>query len=172
MFPQHTIAKISSSTVHNVNKRFRESCEITLCRWQGLTSTLKARDLWSLRWNRIKNRHLCVKDITTWASEQYRKSLSVNGVKRYLLKCNLNYCEKQKPFMNNTAGFSGFIYASWPKAHLVSFCFLPFFKFQMMWINIVEGVARFWSEVFCCWLFCVAGGWRHAGCFQCRELAH
>ena len=46
--PQRTIARnlgISSSTVHNIIKRFRESGEITACKRQGRKPTLNARDL-------------------------------------------------------------------------------------------------------------------------------
>ena len=104
--PQRTIARnlgISSSTVHNIIKRFRESGEITACKRQGRKPTLNARDLRSLRRHCIKNRHQCVKDITTWAQEHFRKPLSVNTVRRYIRKCNLKlYYAKQKPFINNT----------------------------------------------------------------------
>ena len=103
---QRTIARnlgISSSTVHNIIKRFRESGEITACKRQDRKPTLNARDLRSLRRHCIKNRHQCVKDITTWAQEHFRKPLSVNTVRRYIRKCNLKlYYAKQKPFINNT----------------------------------------------------------------------
>lgn len=51
----------------------------------------------------IKNRHECVKDITTWAQEHFRKPLSVNTVRRYISKCKLKlYHAKRKPYINNT----------------------------------------------------------------------
>ena len=112
--PQRTIARnlgISSSTVHNIIKRFRESGEITTCKRQGRKPTLNARDLRSLRRHCIKNRHQCVKDITTWAQELFRKPLSVNTVRRYIRKCNLKlYYAKQKPSSTtprNAVDFSG-----------------------------------------------------------------
>ncbi|XP_061654971.1 zinc finger and SCAN domain-containing protein 2-like isoform X1 [Phyllopteryx taeniolatus] len=85
--PQRTIARnlgISSSTVHNIIKRFRESGEITACKRQGRKPTLNARDLRSLKRRCINNRHQCVKDITTWAQEHFRKPTSVNTVRRYI----------------------------------------------------------------------------------------
>ncbi|XP_061920213.1 TBC1 domain family member 15 isoform X1 [Entelurus aequoreus] len=51
-----------------------------------------ARDLPSLRRYCVKNRHLCVKDITTWAQEHFRKSLSVTTVRRYI--CGLSPTER------------------------------------------------------------------------------
>ena len=117
--PQRTIARnlgISSSTVHNIIKRFRESGEITACKRQGRKPTLNARDLRSLRRHCIKNRHQCVKDITTWAQEHFRKPLSVNTVRRYICKCNLKlYYAKQKPFINNTQKRRRLL---WARAHL------------------------------------------------------
>lgn len=53
---------ISSSTVHNIIKRFTESGELSPCKRQGRKPTLNVRDLWSLRRHCIKNRHHCVKD--------------------------------------------------------------------------------------------------------------
>ena len=117
--PQRTIARnlgISSSTVHNIIKRFRESGEITACKRQGRKPTLNARDLRSLWRHCIKNLHQCVKDITTWAQEHFRKPLSVNTVRRYIRKCNLKlYYAKQKPFINNTQKRRRLL---WARAHL------------------------------------------------------
>ena len=117
--PQRTIARnlgISSSTVHNIIKRFWESGEITACKRQGWKPTLNARDLRSLRRHCIKNRHQCVKDITTCAQEHFRKPLSVNTVRRYIRKCNLKlYYAKQKPFINNTQKRRRLL---WARAHL------------------------------------------------------
>merc|ERR1712101_17518 len=83
---QSTIARnlgISTSTVHNIIKRFRESGEITAHKRHGRKPTLNARDLRSLRRHCIKNRHQRVKDITAWGQEHFRKPLSVNTVRRY-----------------------------------------------------------------------------------------
>ena len=57
--PQCKIAKtlkISSSTVHNIIKRFRESGEIFVRKGQGRKPILDARDLQALRRHCIKNR--------------------------------------------------------------------------------------------------------------------
>ncbi|KAF0030334.1 hypothetical protein F2P81_017065 [Scophthalmus maximus] len=103
---QCTIARnlgISSSTVHNIIKRFRESGEISARKRQGRKPTLSYGDLRSLRRHCIKNRHHSVKDITTWAQEHFRKPLSVNIVRRYIYDCKLKlYHAKRRPFINNT----------------------------------------------------------------------
>ncbi len=67
--PQRQIAKalqISSSTVHNIIKRFRESEEISVRKGQGRRSLLDARDLRALRRHCITHRHDSVTDITKW----------------------------------------------------------------------------------------------------------
>ena len=116
---QRAIARnlgISSSTVHNIIKRFRESGEITARKRQGRKPTLDGRDLRPLRRYCIKNPHQCVKDITTWAQEHFRKPLSVTTVRRYICKCKLNlYYAKRKPFINNTQKRSRL---RWARAHL------------------------------------------------------
>ncbi len=64
--PQRQIAKalqISSSTVHNIIKRFRETGEISVRK--GLL--LDARGLRALRRHCITHRHDSVIDITKWA---------------------------------------------------------------------------------------------------------
>ncbi len=65
--PQHQIAKalqISSSTVHNIIKRFRETGEISVRKGQGWRPLLDAHGLQALRWHCITNRHDSVIDIT------------------------------------------------------------------------------------------------------------
>ena len=103
---QHTIAKnlgISSSTVHKIIKKLRESGKISARKRQGRKSTLNARDLWSLWWHCIKNRHQCVKDIT-------------NTVRGYICKCKLKlYYAKRKPYINNTQKRRWLL---WARAHL------------------------------------------------------
>ncbi|KAL7851246.1 hypothetical protein AOLI_G00216020 [Acnodon oligacanthus] len=103
---QHAIARnlgISSSTVHNIIKRFRESGEISASKRQGRKPTLNACDLRSLRRHCIKNRHHSVTDIITWAQEHFRKPLSVNTVRHSIYKCKLKLCRaKRKPYINNT----------------------------------------------------------------------
>ncbi len=51
--PQRQTAKalqISSSTVHNIIKRFRETGEISVCKGQGRRPLLDAHGLQALRW--------------------------------------------------------------------------------------------------------------------------
>ncbi len=67
--PQCQIAKalqISSSTVHNIIKRFRE---ISVRKGQGRRPLLDARGLQALRRHCIIHRHDFVIDITKWAQE-------------------------------------------------------------------------------------------------------
>uniref|UniRef100_A0AAR2KFA0 Tc1-like transposase DDE domain-containing protein n=1 Tax=Pygocentrus nattereri TaxID=42514 RepID=A0AAR2KFA0_PYGNA len=86
---------ISSSTVHNIIKRFRESGEISARKRQGRKPTLNACDIPSLRRHCTKIPHHSVKDITTWAQEHFRKPLSVNTVRRSTYKCKLKLCHKR-----------------------------------------------------------------------------
>ncbi len=77
--PQRRIAKalqISSSTVHNIIKRFRETESISLCKGQGRRPLLDARGLRALRQHCNTHRHDSVIDITKWAQEYFQKPLS------------------------------------------------------------------------------------------------
>ncbi len=78
--PQCQIAKalqISSSTVHNIIKRFSETGEISVRKGQGRRPLLDACGL--LRRHCITHRHDSVIDITKWAQEYFQKPLWVNG---------------------------------------------------------------------------------------------
>ncbi len=102
--PQRQIAKalqISSSTLHNIIKRFRD-LEKSLClRDKGRRPLLDARGLRTLRRHRITHRHDSVIDITKWAQEYFQKPLSVNTIHRVICKCQLKlYHAKRKPFVN------------------------------------------------------------------------
>ncbi len=69
--PQRQIAKalqISSSTVHNIIKKFRETAEISVRKGQGQRPLLDAHGLRALRWHCI-TLHDSVIDITKWAQE-------------------------------------------------------------------------------------------------------
>ncbi len=73
--PQRQIAKallISSSTVHNIIKRFRETGEISVRKGQDLRHLLDARGLQALRRHCITHRHDFVIDITKWAQDTSR----------------------------------------------------------------------------------------------------
>ncbi len=77
--------QISSSTVHNIIKRFRETEEISVRKGQGRRPLLDARGLRPLRRHCI--RHDSVIDITKWAQEYFQKPLSVNTIRRAICRC-------------------------------------------------------------------------------------
>ncbi len=99
--PQHQIAKalqISSSTVHNIIKRFRETGEISVRKGQGQIPFLGLR---ALRRHCITHRHDSVIDITKWAQEYFQKPLSVNTIHCAICRCQLKlYRAKRKPYVN------------------------------------------------------------------------
>ncbi len=74
--------KLSSSTVHNIIQRFRESGTISVRKGQGRKTILDARDLRALRLHCITYRNATVMEITTWAQEYFQKTLSVNTIHR------------------------------------------------------------------------------------------
>ncbi len=77
--PQRQIAKafqISSSTVYNIIKRFRETGEISVRKGQGRRPLLVAHGLRALRRHCITHWHDSVIDITKWAQEYFQKPLS------------------------------------------------------------------------------------------------
>ncbi len=102
--PQRQIAKalqISSSTVHNIIKSFREIGEMSVCKGQGRRPLLDARGLQALRRHCITHQHDSVIDITKWAQEYFQKPLSVNTILRAICRCQLKlYHAKRKPYVN------------------------------------------------------------------------
>ncbi len=102
--PQRQIAKalqISSSTVHNIIKRFRETGEIFVCKGQGRRPLLDARGLRALRRHCITHRHDSVIDITKWAQEYFQKPLLVNTIRRAICRCQPKlYHAKRKAYVN------------------------------------------------------------------------
>ncbi len=97
--PQCQIAKalqISSSTVHNIIKSFRETGEISVHKGQGRRPLLDARGLWALRRHCITHRHDSVIDITKWAQEYFQKPLSVNTICRAICRCQLKLYHAKK----------------------------------------------------------------------------
>ncbi len=68
--------KLSSSTVHNIIQRFRESGTISVRKGQGRKTILDARDLRALRRHCITYRNATVMEITTWAQEYFQKTMS------------------------------------------------------------------------------------------------
>ncbi len=117
--PQCQIAKalpISSSTVHNIIKRFRETGEISVRKGQGRRPLLDARGLRALRRHYITHRHDSVIDITKWAQEYFQKPLLVNTIRRAICRCQLKlYHGKRKPYVNMVQKRRC---ALWAKAHL------------------------------------------------------
>ncbi|MBN3294693.1 TCB1 transposase, partial [Polypterus senegalus] len=101
---QRKIAKtlhLSSSTVHNIIRRFRESGTISVRKGQGRKTILDARDLRALKRHCTTNRNATVKEITEWAQEYFQKPLSVNTIHRAIRRCQLKlYSAKKKPFLS------------------------------------------------------------------------
>ncbi len=108
--------QISSSTVHNIIKRFRETGEISVRKGQGRRPLLDARGLRALRRHYITHRHDSVIDITKWAQEYFQKPLSVNTIRRAFCRCQLKlYHAKRKPYVNMVQKRRRVL---WSKAHL------------------------------------------------------
>ncbi len=97
--PQRQIAKalqISSSTVHNIIKRFRETGENCVRKGQGRRHLLDPHGLRALIQNVITHQLDSVIDITKWAQECFQKPLSVNTIRRAICRCQLNVNMVQK----------------------------------------------------------------------------
>ncbi len=93
--------QISSSTVHNIIKSFRETGEISVHKEQGRRPLLDARGLRALRWHCITHRHDSDIDITKWAQEYFQKPLSVKTIRRAICRCQIKlYHAKRKPYVN------------------------------------------------------------------------
>ncbi|KAK3514810.1 hypothetical protein QTP70_032427 [Hemibagrus guttatus] len=108
--------KLSSSTVHNIIQRFRESGTISVRKGQGRKTILDACDLRALRRHCITYRNATVMEITTWAQEYFQKTLSVNTIHRAIRRRRLKlYRSKKKPYLNMIQKRRRFL---WAKAHL------------------------------------------------------
>ncbi|KAK3529727.1 hypothetical protein QTP86_000816 [Hemibagrus guttatus] len=108
--------KLSSSTVHNIIQRLRESGTISVRKGQGRKTILDARDLRALRRHCITYRNATVMEITTWTQEYFQKTLSVNTIHRAIRRCRLKlYRSKKKPYLNMIQKRRRFL---WAKAHL------------------------------------------------------
>ncbi len=108
--------KLSSSTVHNIIQRFRESGTISVRKGQGRKTILDARDLRALGRHCITYRNATVMEITTWAQEYFQKTLSVNTIHCAIRRCRLKlYRSKKKPYLNMIQKRRPFL---WAKAHL------------------------------------------------------
>ncbi len=108
--------KLSSSTMHNIIQRFRESGTMSVRKGQGRKTILDARDLRALRRHCITYRNATVMEITTWAQEYFQKTLSVNTIHRAIRRCRLKLNRsKKKPYLNMIQKRRRFL---WAKAHL------------------------------------------------------
>ncbi len=108
--------KLSSSTVHNIIQRFRESGTISVRKGQGRKTILDAHDLRALRRHCITYRNATVMEFKTWAQEYFQKTLSVNTIHRAIRCCRLKlYRSKKKPNLNMIQKHRRFL---WAKAHL------------------------------------------------------
>ncbi len=108
--------QISSSTVHNIIKRFRETGEISVRKGQGWRPLLDARGLWALRRHCITHQLDSVIDITKWAQEYFQKPLPVNTTRRAICRCQLKlHHAKRKPYVNMVQKRYRVL---WAKAHL------------------------------------------------------
>ncbi len=81
--------QISSSTVHDIVKRFRETGEISKRKGPGRRPLLDARGVRAIRRHCITHRHDSVIDITKWAQEYFQKPLSVNTIHLAICRCQL-----------------------------------------------------------------------------------
>ncbi len=108
--------QISSSIVHNIIKRFRETGYISVCKGQGRRPLLDARGLRALRRHCITHRHDSVIDITKWAQEYLEKPLFVNTIRHAICRYQLKlYHAKRKPYVNMVQKHECVL---WAKAHL------------------------------------------------------
>lgn len=107
--------KLSSSTVHNIIKRYRESGEIIVRKGQGRKPILNARALRIFRRHCVTHRNSTITDIATWAREFFGKPLSLNTVRRCIQKCKLKlYCSQRKPYINKRQQRRRLV---WARAH-------------------------------------------------------
>uniref|UniRef100_A0A9J8CSW9 Transposase n=1 Tax=Cyprinus carpio carpio TaxID=630221 RepID=A0A9J8CSW9_CYPCA len=91
--------KLSSSTVHNIIQRFRESGTISVCKSQGRKTTLDARDHHNMGPGILPE-----------------NIVSVNTIHRAIHRCRLKlYRSKKKPYLNMIQKRRRFL---WAKAHL------------------------------------------------------
>lgn len=117
--PQRQIAKalqITSSAVHNIIKKFRETGEISVRKGQGRRPLLDACGFRALRRHCITHRHDCINDITKWAQEYFQKPLSINTIRHAISRRQLKlYHAKRKPYVNMVQKRRRVL---WAKAHL------------------------------------------------------
>ncbi len=139
--------KLSSSTVHNIIQRFRESGTISVRKGQGRKTILDARDLRALRRHCITYRNATVMEITTWAQEYFQKTLSVNTIHRAIRRCRLKlYRSKKKPHLNMIQKRRRFLWAKphlkWPVAKWKTVLWSDESKFEVLFGKLGRHVIR------------------------------
>ncbi len=108
--------QISSSTLHNIIKRFSETGEISVHKGHGWRPLLDVRGLRAPRLHCVSHRHESVIDITKWAQEYFQKPLLVNIIRHAICRCQLKlYHAKRNPYVNMVQKFCRVL---WTKAHL------------------------------------------------------
>ncbi len=128
------LCKISSSSVHNIIKRFIETGEISVCKGPGWRPLLDPCGLRALRRHCIIHRHDSLIDIIKWAQEYFQKPLAVNTICHAICRCQLKlYHVKRKPYVNMVQKRRRVL---WAKAHL-------------KW-TVSKWKSRLWSDEFKC----------------------
>ncbi len=107
--------QMSSSTVHNIIKRFRENVEISVYKRQSWIPLLDSCGLRALRWYCITHRHDSFIDITKWAQEYFQKPMLVNTIRRAICRCQLNLYHAKRKHVNMVQKQR---HVLWAKAHL------------------------------------------------------
>ncbi len=108
--------KLSSSTVHNIIQRFRESGTISVRRVKAGKPYWMPMIFVALRRHCITYRNATVMEIKTWAQEYFQKTLSVNTIHHAIRRCRLKlYRSKKKPYLYMIQKRRRFL---WAKAHL------------------------------------------------------
>ncbi len=109
--------QISSSTVHNIIKRFRETGEISVRKRQE-RPLLDACGLRALRRHCITHRMILSLTLLNGPQEYFQTPLSVNTIRRVICRCKLKlYHSKRKPYVNMVQNRR---HVLWAKAHLES----------------------------------------------------
>ncbi len=108
--------QISSSTVHNIIKRFRETREISVRKGQGRRPLLMPMVFGPSDDTASLIGMILDIDITKWAQEYFQKPLLVNTIHRAICSCQLKlYHAKRKPYVTIVQKCRRVL---WAKAHL------------------------------------------------------
>ncbi len=108
--------KLSSSTMHNIIQRFRESGTISVRKGQGRKTILDARDLRALRRHCITYRNATVMENHNMGSGILPENIVGEHNPPCIRRCRLKlYRSKKKPYLNMIQKRRRFL---WAKAHL------------------------------------------------------